>query len=75
MKNDRDRMEVDGTVIDSHPGGMFTVETKTGQTIITTICGKIRQNFIKITAGDRVIVEVSPYDLNRGRIVKRLSKE
>lgn len=74
-KKDRDRMEIVGTIIDSHPGGMFTVRTQNDVKIIATVCGKIRQNFIKILTGDNVAIEVSPYDLTRGRIIKRLPKE
>lgn len=70
---DRDRVELMGIVMDSHPGGMFTVETATQLKIIATVCGRIRQNQIKILSGDKVIVEVSPYDIARGRIIKRLS--
>ncbi len=74
-KKDRDRIEITGVVLDAHPGGMFTVKTAEDVKIVATICGKIRQNFIKILTGDNVIIEVSPYDMNRGRIIKRLPKE
>ena len=73
---DRDRLELDGIVTDTHPGGMFTVElVDTRLKIIATVCGKIRQNFIKIVAGDKVKLEISPYDTSRGRIVRRIVKE
>lgn len=68
----RDRIELPGTIVDTHPGGMFTVRTDTGIKILATVCGKIRKNFIRVIAGDNVIVELSPYDTSRGRITKRL---
>ena len=74
-KRDADRIMVNGTVLNSYPNGMFSVQTTSDVTVLATICGKIRQNFIKILTGDNVIVEVSPYDMSRGRIIKRLPKE
>lgn len=62
----------EGDVIKALPNAMFKVMLDNGLEILCVISGKIRQNFIKILEGDRVIVEMSPYDLTRGRIVKRL---
>ena len=74
-KRDGERITINGTVMNSYPNGMFSVQTNGDVTVLATICGKIRQNFIKILTGDSVVVEVSPYDMSRGRIIKRLPKE
>ncbi len=66
-----DVIEVDGTVSEALPNGMFKVEIKPGHCILAYISGKIRIHFIRILPGDRVKVELSPYDLTRGRIVYR----
>ena len=58
-------------VIDALPNAMFNVELENGHKILAHVSGKMRMNFIRILAGDTVIVEMSPYDLNRGRIVLR----
>ncbi|MFZ4399405.1 MAG: translation initiation factor IF-1 [Bacteroidales bacterium] len=71
----KDSLEISALVMDSHPGGMFTLKTEAELKIIATVSGKIRQNFIKILVGDKVIVELSPYDTSRGRIVKRLQND
>jgi translation initiation factor IF-1 len=63
----------EGTVIQALPNAMFRVELdETGIELLCVISGKIRQNYIRILEGDRVKVEISPYDLTRGRIVTRL---
>jgi len=62
---------VEGTVIEPLPNAMFRVELKNGHKVLAHVSGKIRMNFIRILPGDRVMVELSPYDLNRGRIVYR----
>ena len=67
----KDVIELQGTVVESLPNAMFKVELETGYTILAHISGKIRMNFIKILPGDRVTVELSPYDLTRGRITYR----
>jgi translation initiation factor IF-1 len=61
----------DGKVLDAKPNGMFIVQLENGHTVLAHISGKIRKNFIRILAGDVVTVELTPYDLNRGRIVYR----
>ncbi|NLY90990.1 MAG: translation initiation factor IF-1 [Firmicutes bacterium] len=66
-----DIIEVDGTVIEPLPNAMFRVELANGHKVLAHISGKMRMNFIKILAGDRVMVELSPYDLTRGRIIYR----
>ncbi|NLW08822.1 MAG: translation initiation factor IF-1 [Firmicutes bacterium] len=66
-----DVIEVEGTVVEPLPNAMFRVELANGHKILAHISGKMRMNFIKILAGDRVLVELSPYDLTRGRIVYR----
>jgi translation initiation factor IF-1 len=62
---------VEGKVIELLPNAMFRVELENGMTILAHISGKMRMNFIKILPGDRVTVQLSPYDLTRGRIVYR----
>ncbi len=58
-------------MIDALPNAMFRVELENGHKILAHVSGKMRMNFIRILAGDTVVVEMSPYDLNRGRIVLR----
>lgn len=62
-----------GDVLEELGNSMFRVEIDSGHQILCTISGKIRKNYIRILAGDRVKVEVSPYDLSKGRIITRLS--
>ncbi len=64
-------IEVEGTVVDPLPNAMFRVELKNGHTVLAHISGKMRMNFIRILPGDRVKLEMSPYDLTRGRITYR----
>jgi translation initiation factor IF-1 len=66
-----DVIEVEGTVIEPLPNAMFRVELANGHKVLAHVSGKIRMNFIRILPGDRVTVELSPYDLTRGRIVYR----
>ncbi len=67
----QDAIEVEGTVLESLPNAMFRVKLENDHEILAHISGKIRMNFIKILPGDRVTVELTPYDLNRGRITYR----
>lgn len=67
----QDVIEVEGVVTDSYPNAMFEVQLQNGHKILATISGKLRMNFIRILAGDKVTVELSPYDLTRGRITWR----
>ncbi|HHY36875.1 MAG TPA: translation initiation factor IF-1 [Firmicutes bacterium] len=66
-----DVIEVEGRVIEPLPNAMFRVELDNGHKILAHVSGKIRMHFIRILAGDRVRVELSPYDLSRGRITYR----
>jgi translation initiation factor IF-1 len=65
-------IKIEGEVVDVLPNAMFKVQLTTGTTILGYISGKMRQNEIRILDGDRVEIEVSPYDLTRGRITRRL---
>ena len=66
-----DAIELEGTVVESLPNTMFTVDIGNGHTILAHISGKLRMNFIRILPGDKVTVQMSPYDLTRGRITWR----
>ena len=66
-----DVLELEGTVVETLPNAMFKVELENGHQILAHISGKLRMNFIKILPGDRVTIEMSPYDLTRGRITWR----
>jgi len=66
-----DVIEVEGKVIEPLPNAMFRVELENGHKVLAHVSGKIRMNFIRILPGDKVTVELSPYDLTRGRIVYR----
>lgn len=66
-----DVIEVEGTVIEALPNAMFQVELENGHRILAHISGKLRMNFIRILPGDKVTIELSPYDLTRGRITWR----
>jgi len=67
----KDVIEVMGTVVEAQPNAMFIVKLENGHQILAHISGKIRMNFIRILPGDRVRVELSPYDLGKGRITWR----
>ena len=64
-------IEIEGTVVEALPNAMFRVELTNGHKVLAHISGKMRQHYIRILPEDRVVVELSPYDLNRGRIVYR----
>ncbi len=66
-----DAIEVEGTVVEPLPNAMFRVELPNGHKVLAHVSGKIRMHFIKILPGDRVTVQLSPYDLTRGRITYR----
>lgn len=66
-----DMIELEGVVVESMPNAMFKVEIQGGHTILAHISGKLRMNFIRILPGDKVLVEMSPYDLTKGRIIWR----
>ena len=66
-----DVIEVEGTVVDTYPNATFEVELPNGHKVLAHISGKLRMNYIRILPGDKVTVELSPYDLTRGRITWR----
>ena len=66
-----DVIELEGTVIEALPNAMFQVELPNGHKILAHISGKLRMNFIRILPGDKVTIELSPYDLSKGRIIWR----
>lgn len=68
----KEAITVEGTVLESLPNAMFRVELPNGHKVLAHISGKIRLHYIKILPGDKVLIELSPYDLNRGRITYRL---
>lgn len=67
----QDVIEVEALVVETLPGAMFKVELENGHQILAHVSGKIRMNYIRILPGDKVTVELSPYDLTRGRITYR----
>lgn len=69
--NKEEAIEVEGTVVEPLPNAMFRVELKNGHKVLAHVSGKMRMNFIRILPGDRVKLEMSPYDLTRGRITYR----
>ncbi len=66
-----DAIKVQATVLEALPNAMFNVELESGHKVLAHVSGKMRMHFIRILPGDKVTVEMSPYDLNRGRIVLR----
>jgi len=68
----KDVIELEGEVIEALPNAQFRVKVETGSQVLAHVSGKIRKNFIRILPGDRVRLEISPYDLTRGRITYRL---
>ncbi|MFQ8872715.1 MAG: translation initiation factor IF-1 [[Ruminococcus] torques] len=66
-----DVIEIEGVVVEKLPNAMFKVELENGHIVLAHISGKLRMNFIKILPGDKVTLEMSPYDLSKGRIVRR----
>jgi translation initiation factor IF-1 len=74
MTKEEDKIVVEGTVIEALPGTQFKVRLETGHEVLAYLSGKMRKYYIRILLGDRVRVEMSPYDLTRGRIVYRHRK-
>lgn len=72
MSKDKEVIEFEGTILESLPNAMFKVELENGHQVLAHISGKIRKNFIRILPGDKVKVELTPYDLTKGRITYRL---
>ncbi len=71
MASKEDLIEVEGTVVEPLPNAMFRVELENGHKVLAHISGKMRMHYIKILPGDKVTVQLSPYDLTRGRITFR----
>lgn len=69
-----EKIEVEGTIIEALPGTQFRVELKNGHEVLAYLSGKMRRYYIRILLGDRVKLEMSPYDLTRGRITYRFKK-
>lgn len=73
-KDSKDKIELQGTVIEALPGTQFRVELDNGHEVLAYLSGKMRRYYIRVLLGDRVLVELSPYDLTRGRITYRFKK-
>lgn len=71
MAKKEEKIEVEGTVIEALPNTQFRVELENGHKVLAYLSGKMRKFYIRILLGDRVKVEMSPYDMNRGRIIYR----
>jgi len=74
MAKEQDKIKVEGTVIEALPGTQFRVKLDNGHEILAYLSGKMRRYYIRILLGDRVTMEMSPYDLDRGRITYRYNK-
>jgi translation initiation factor IF-1 len=72
LSNKEEAIQVQAVVSETLPNAMFRVELENGHQVLAHISGKMRKHFIRILPGDKVLVELSPYDLNRGRIIYRL---
>ncbi len=68
----KDAIRLEATVVEALPNAMFRVELENGHRILAHVSGKMRMHFIRILPGDKVLVEMSPYDLSRGRIITRI---
>jgi translation initiation factor IF-1 len=74
MAKQEEKIEMEGQIVEALPGTMFRVSLSSGHTVLAYLSGKMRKNYIRILLGDRVKVELSPYDLDRGRITYRFKK-
>ena len=72
MSNKEEQIEMDGTVVDTLPNTMFRVQLENGHVVTAHISGKMRKHYIRILTGDQVKVEMTPYDLSKGRITYRV---
>lgn len=70
-----EKIEVEGTIVEALPNTMFRVELDNGHTVLAYLSGRMRKYYIRVLLGDRVVVELSPYDLTRGRITYRHKKK
>lgn len=75
MAKKEEKLEVEGTVVEALPNTQFTVELDNGHRVLAYLSGKMRRYYIRILLGDRVRVEMTPYDLSRGRITYRYKKQ
>jgi len=75
MAKEEDKIKVEGTVIEALPGTQFRVQLDNGHEVLAYLSGKMRRYYIRILLGDRVAMEMSPYDLSRGRITYRYNKK
>ncbi|MEJ2486615.1 MAG: translation initiation factor IF-1 [Anaerolineales bacterium] len=75
MAKEEDKIKVEGTVIEALPGTQFKVQLDNGHEVLAYLSGKMRRYYIRILLGDRVAMEMSPYDLSRGRITYRYNKK
>lgn len=73
-KESKDKIELQGTVVEALPGTQFRVELDNGHEVLAYLSGKMRRYYIRVLLGDRVLVEISPYDLTRGRITYRFKQ-
>jgi len=74
MKESKQKIEADGTVVEALPSTTFRVQLDSGHEVLAYLCGKMRKHYIRVLLGDRVKMEISPYDLTRGRITYRYKK-
>lgn len=74
MAKEEDKLQLEGTIVEALPGTQFRVRLENGHEVLAYLSGRMRKYYIRILLGDRVRVEVSPYDLTRGRIVYRQKK-
>lgn len=74
MAEKEEKLEIEGTVVETLPNTQFTVELENGHRVLAYLSGKMRRKYIKILLGDRVRLEMTPYDLDRGRITWRYRK-
>lgn len=72
MQKKEEKIKVQGKITKALPGTSFLVELENGHVVTAHLCGKMRMYYIKIIPGDKVILELSPYDMTRGRIIKRI---
>jgi len=73
-RSSKEKLEVEGTVTEALPGPQFRVQLDSGHTVLAYLSGRMRKHYIRVLLGDRVRVELSPYDLTRGRITYRYKK-
>ena len=71
-KSNKDVIEIEGKVIENLPNAIFRVQLDSGQTVLGHLSGKMRVNMIRVLPGDRVVIEMTPYDLTKGRITRRM---